>query len=187
MSLETWSVTLLALYSAIAFVDGVVIHLVLLRLHERDETRHEHTLHTARAVLFALGLPLLFIYETGGALLWLGAALIAVDFGFGFWDAWVERDARAELGGLGRAEYLVHVGASVVHGAMVALILASRPLGAWSLDAAAGWGTLSTHGAFVAQWLAPGSFVLALAHVALLHPQVRALTMRVPRCCAQVQ
>ena len=175
MNLDTLAIILLSIYAAIAFVDGVLIHLVLLRLHAHEETRGEHLLHSLRAALYALGLPVLFVFETGGVLLWAGAAVATIDFAIGFWDAWIERDARAKMGGLSRFEYVVHVAASVVHGGMIALALASRPVAAWSLDAESGWGVYLTHGAFVVEWILPGAVFLAVAHFALLHPKARAL------------
>ena len=102
MNLDTLAIILLSIYAAIAFVDGVLIHLVLLRLHAHEETRGEHLLHSLRAALYALGLPVLFVFETGGVLLWAGAAVATIDFAIGFWDAWIERDARAKMGGLSR-------------------------------------------------------------------------------------
>jgi hypothetical protein len=52
MDARDLAVLLLLPFAALAFVDGIWIHLVRLRLHARPQCRREHALHTARAVLF---------------------------------------------------------------------------------------------------------------------------------------
>lgn len=185
MELITWATILLCVYAAIAFIDGIIIHLCALGLHATPETRGEHALHSVRAALFAAALPLLFVFEVSGWLLWLGVGLILIDFGIGFWDAWIERDARAKMGGLGRAEYVVHVAASVIHGAMASLAIASRPIEAWSADAAPILGGFLAHGEFVKMWVLPGAVMIAIAHFALMLPKLRELSCPVRmQCCA---
>lgn len=179
MSLDTLATLLLALYALIAFIDGVGIHLVMLRLHAHQETYREHAVHSIRAVLFAASLPLLFVYHTSGVWLWIGVLLMSIDLVMGGWDAWMEREARAALGGLGQAESMIHITASVIHGGMLALILASRGAGDW-LYGSTGLGSMLPHGALVVEWILPGSVFLAVAHCALLHPAMR--SWRCERC-----
>lgn len=171
MNLDALATLSLSLYLVIAALDGIWIHLFRLRLHAREETYGEHILHTIRAVLMIPVMALLFVWDTTGWMLWVGAGLALVDFAVGFWDTWLEKDARSTLGGMTRGESMAHVAASAIHGASIALILAARPLEAWGLGVE-GSGYLPW-GAFVAQWLLPGSMLGALLHVVLCHPRWR--------------
>ena len=85
-------------------VDGIYLHLWRYRLYARSASRHEHRLHTGAAVLFAVTLPTLFRWETGGLLLWAGIALVAVDLVVSIVDMLSEDDSRADLGGLPTGE-----------------------------------------------------------------------------------
>ena len=63
----------------LAAVDGLYIHLWRLRLHARPETRREHWLHTARALLFPPVLLGLFALPTGGVCLWTAITAAVLD------------------------------------------------------------------------------------------------------------
>lgn len=157
---------LLAVFAALAAVDGLYIHLWRLRLHARPETRREHWLHTARAVLFPPVLLGLFALPTGGVFLWAAIAAAALDLAAGLWDVAIERASRAQLGGLGTAEYMVHIAVSMAHSGALALALAARPAAAWSLAAPplldAPMPGLS---AALAWALLPGAVILGALHV----------------------
>lgn len=165
-SLANAAAVLLAVFAALAAVDGLYIHLWRLRLHARPETRREHWLHTARALLFPPVLLGLFALPTGGVCLWAAITAAVLDLAAGLWDVAIERESRAQLGGLGTAEYIVHIAVSMVHSGALALVLAARPATAWSLAAPplldAPMPGLS---AALAWNLLPGAVILGALHV----------------------
>jgi hypothetical protein len=124
----------LQVFVVLSTIDGLYIHLWRLRLHERPESYREHLWHTARAVLFAPVVAILFAMPSAGALLWLGVTLALADQVAGVYDALSERDSRRRLGGLGRGEYALHVVLVAVHATALTLVLAARPAAAWSLS-----------------------------------------------------
>ncbi len=165
-SLSNAAAVLLAAVAMLAAVDGLYIHLWRLRLYARPETRREHWLHTARSLLFPPVLLGLFALPTGGILLWAAIAAAVLDLIAGLWDVAIERDSRAQLGGLGTAEYMVHVAVSMMHAGTLALVLAARPAAAWSLAAPPVLDTpMPGFGADLAWNLLPGAVVLGLLHV----------------------
>jgi hypothetical protein len=165
-SLANAAAVLLAVFTMLAAIDGLYIHLWRLRLHARPETRREHWLHTARALLFPPVLLGLFALPTAGVLLWAAVAAAALDLVAGLWDVAIERDSRVQLGGLGTAEYMVHVAVSMVHAGALALVLAARPAAAWSLAAAPMLDApMPGFGAALAWNLLPGAVLLGLLHV----------------------
>lgn len=165
-TLANAAAVLLAVFAALAAVDGLYIHLWRLRLHARPETRREHWLHTARALLFPPVLLGLFALPTGGVLLWGAIAAAVLDLAAGLWDVAIERESRAQLGGLGTAEYIVHVAVSMVHSGALALVLAARPAAAWSLAAPPLLDTpMPGFSAALAWNLLPGAVILGALHV----------------------
>ena len=152
-------------FAALSFVDGVWLHLLRFRLHERRESRREHLIHTGRAVLFPMLLATLFIPSWPSLPLWLGLAVLAADQALELIDMAIERASRSASGGLGSGEYVVHGLAitlrSVAVGAALLLHANDTPFA----------GLLSQ----LATWLLPGSIVVALVHVALvLRPDLTA-------------
>jgi hypothetical protein len=143
----------LALFAAI---DGVYLHLWRLRLHERPECRREHLLHTARALLFPVGLTLVYDYSTTSSSWFLGLAVVAADTALEAWDTFEERNSRRTLGGLSSGEALLHVVLVTLRAASLALALVARP------TATSGW-----HGVVVYQLLLPGAVLVAALHVGL--------------------
>jgi len=129
------STILLITFTFIAFADGIVLHLWKYRLHLRPESRREHLLHTANALLFPFSVLPLFSFEAGGAVLWGSAALFALTMAIEFTDVASERDSRAALGGLTTFEYSLHFAMIGLRSAYTALACGSRPAGAWDLDA----------------------------------------------------
>ncbi len=163
------AVALLYVFMGLAFVDGVVLHLWVFKLHQRAESRLEHGLHTARTFLMVPVIGLLFGAPSAGALLWCGTLAAALDLSLGCWDAFIERSSRARWGGLGRWESALHVALSVLHGAAVALILASRPLEAWSWSAGP-WLEGAPHDAGLLRVAVPATAALGVLHLVVLLP-----------------
>ncbi|HEX8999432.1 MAG TPA: hypothetical protein VGB07_06005 [Blastocatellia bacterium] len=124
----------LALATVLGAIDGTYYHLKKYQLHLRAESRFEHQLHTIRAFLFAPIVWLLFGWNSGGWLLWLGVLAFAIDSIVELIDVLVENRSRAKLGGLSTGEYAIHVNATGLRIAAVALALAAKPVAAWSLD-----------------------------------------------------
>jgi hypothetical protein len=148
----------LAALGALAFVDGILVHLFRERLHVRPETRLEHRIHTARAAVF----PPILVFFFGGAAPALGVAFLAVDQVLELADMAIERRSRAYSGGLRTSEYLLHGTALTVRGAAIAFSLAA---GAPS----------ATVVSFV-NILLPGTILGAILHVVLLFPIRRGAT-----------
>ena len=73
------STVALAVFLLLGTVDGLFLHLWRYRLYARPASRREHLYHTIAAVTFAATLPAVFLWETGGLLLWAGVLLIGAD------------------------------------------------------------------------------------------------------------
>jgi hypothetical protein len=145
-------VAILLVFAALSFVDGIVVHLWRERLHRRPESRVEHALHTARAILF----PAILVAFFQGAAPALGLALLLVDQGVEVADMAVERRSRAFSGGLRSSEY-------VLHGVLITLRAAGV---AFALTAAQP--SAAVHG--IVDLLLPGAIVAAILHVVLMLP-----------------
>lgn len=165
MDSYTAAAAALAIFLGLGAVDGIYLHLWRYRLHARSASRYEHRIHTIAAVLFAATLPAVFLWETGGALLWTGVGLIVADLGVSIVDMTSERDSRAELGGLSTGEYVLHMLIMSFRGAALALMLAGRPAAAWASDAPWIVGSLPGFAATVAWQALPGAVVMAALHV----------------------
>jgi phosphatidylglycerophosphate synthase len=124
-------------HALIGAIDGAYYHLKKYKLYTHEESLFEHKLHTLRAVFLSLTALLLFTLNSAGWLLWTAALIIVVDLVVLAWDVLIERRSREKLGGLSSKEYLVHVLASVLHAAGLALALAAKPCEAWSLSSPA--------------------------------------------------
>lgn len=152
---DTALVACLLAFAALSFVDGIVLHLWRERLHRRPESRLEHALHTARAVLF----PAILVAFFGGAAPALGVALLAVDQVVEVADMAVERRSRAFSGGLRSSEYVLHGVLITLRAAGVTLALAA-PAASAGVEA-------------VVDLLLPGAVVAAILHVVLMIPMPR--------------
>jgi len=124
----------LALALILGGIDGVYYHLKRYQLYLHAESRFEHQLHAARAFLLAPILWLLFGQNYGGWLLWLGILFFAADTVVELIDVLIENRSRAKFGGLTTGEYAIHVNATALRVAGVALILAAKPATAWSFS-----------------------------------------------------
>ncbi|HSI06356.1 MAG: hypothetical protein ACAI38_01065 [Myxococcota bacterium] len=167
------SVVLMSLVGILGFIDGVYFHIWKFRLHERRDSRREHVIHALRASLAVPAIYGLFVVPVSGVWLWAIAGFIVADFFAMVWDLFEEDHSRRDLGGIPRAEYIIHVVATGFHMAACALALASRPLAAWASDTAPA--DLPAVVMTIGQLAIPTSIALALAHFALLHPRVAAL------------
>jgi hypothetical protein len=143
---------------ALAFVDGIYVHLFREQLHVRPETRLEHVIHTGRAAVF----PPILLFFFGGTAPALGVAFLAIDQALEIADMAIERRSRAYSGGLRTSEYLLHGTALTLRGAAIAFSLAA---GAPS----------ATVVSFV-HLLLPGTLLGAILHVVLLFPFRRGAT-----------
>jgi hypothetical protein len=159
------SAVALAVFLALAAIDGVYLHIWRYRLHTRAASRREHRLHTLTAVLFAATLPALFLWETGGLLLWSGVALVAADLTVSVFDMLSERESRADLGGLSTAEYVLHMAIMSARGVALALTLGARPAAAWMPDAPWVLGPMSGIAATIAWQALPGTVAIAALHI----------------------
>lgn len=151
-------VALLVLFVALSFVDGIVVHLWRERLHRRPESRLEHALHSARAVLF----PPILVLFFGGVAPAAGLVLLAVDQGFEIADMAVERRSRAYSGGLRSSEYILHGTLITLRGAGVAFALAA--------------GQPSAMVVTLVNLMLPGAVLAAILHLVLMIPTRRGAT-----------
>jgi hypothetical protein len=159
------STALLLVFAVLAAVDGIYIHLFRLRLPSRPQSWMEHVWHTFSALLFLPMLLTIFLAPTGGLVLWLGVALVALLYWVEIRDVRAETASRADLGGLSRFELGLHVVLVVTRTLAVVLALVSRPLAAWSPLANASFGS---HPAWITNavvLLLPGAFAAAVVHV----------------------
>lgn len=161
------STVLLALFSLIAAVDGVLVHLVWLRLHTRERSWLEHVWHTFSAVLFVPIVVTVFLLPTGGAMLWVGASLLVLLYAVEVLDVVSERTSRADLGGLSRGELALHVAAMASRTVATVLALASRPLEAWSLSSPPVLGAYPVWVGSIVGSMVPGAILVAGIHVYL--------------------
>jgi len=162
------AVLVLVPLAVLAVVDGLWIHLWRLRLHTRPECAREHRLHTARALLFPVVLVLLYGRESTGIVLVSALALAAIDTVLEAWDTFEEPRSREALGGLSRAEALLHVILVSLRSASLVLAFAAKPAAAWSLAATGSGGSIPPWQAqLVLQGLLPGAVGVAALHVIL--------------------
>lgn len=173
------STILLMAFAGLGAIDAFYIHLYRLRLHERAESWSEHAWHTGRSLLFAPILLTIFLAPTGGVVLWIGVALLAIDQLAEMLDADSERTSRRSFGGVARGELMLHVVLLIVRAAAIALALVSRPQSAWSLDAPWVAGTYAPWVRDLVFNLVPGAALGAIAHLWL------AWKYRPASCCSR--
>jgi hypothetical protein len=165
VSLYTASAAALIVFMILGTIDGLYFHLWRDRLHTRAASRDEHRVHTLRTILFVALLPTLFLWQTAGALLWVGLFVLLLDQGLELWDMFTEKGSRADLGGLSTSEYVLHMSSSTARGAALALGLAARPAEAWSLSSPWSLGPMPDLAWLVAWQSVPGSVGAAFLHV----------------------
>jgi hypothetical protein len=125
----------LLLFTLVATIDGLYFHLYKYRLFERPECLREHHLHTMNAFLFPWTVLLLFVFNSSGLLLWSLIGLTILTLIIEFIDVFEERKSRSHLGGLTSMEYSMHFAMSGLRATYTTIILAQKPLLAWSLSA----------------------------------------------------
>lgn len=161
------------IFGIIGIVDGFYYHLWKFKLHTHPETRFEHWVHTIRAAAFLALLFLFFLADYGGTLFLVGVGIVVLDAIVLLIDLIAEGDSRKKLGGLPHKEYIVHVVANTFHFISVTLIIVSKPLQAWSLNAPQ---SIDRHfpevTQLVAQNLIPGTAMLVLGHLMLMNKKV---------------
>ena len=157
------SLGLMVAFFAVAAVDGVYFHLWKFRLFARPDSRVEHALHTARALLAPPIVWLLYIAPPG-PLLAVGL-LIGVDQLAAVVDVLIEPKSRKSLGGLPRTEFQAHVLATIVHIGALALAIVGRLQLVTDATPA-----IAMHVKVIALALVTGATAVAALHVALLHP-----------------
>jgi hypothetical protein len=159
------STAALLVFLILGAVDGLYLHLWRYRLYARPASTREHLYHTIAAVTFAATLPAVFLWETGGLLLWAGILLIGADMVVSLADMLAENDSRADLGGLSRGEYVLHMVIMTAKGSATSLALAARPEAAWAFDAAWILQPLPAFAAFVGWQAFPGAVVIGALHL----------------------
>jgi hypothetical protein len=159
------STTALLVFLWLGAVDGLFLHLWRYRLYARPASKREHLYHTIAAVLFAGTLPAVFLWETGGLLLWTGVVLIGADLVVSLADMLAETDSRADLGGLSRGEYVLHMVIMMAKGSAISLALAARPETAWAFDAAWILQPLPGFASFVGWQALPGAVAIGALHL----------------------
>lgn len=159
------SLVLMVAFFAVAALDGVYFHLWKFRLFARPESRVEHALHTARALLAPPIVWLLYIAPPG-PLLTVGV-LIGLDQLAAVVDVLIEPKSRKSLGGLPRTEFQAHVIATMFHIGALALGIVGRLQ--LAIDAAQASAITVKIVAFA---LVAGAASVAALHVLLLHPAV---------------
>ena len=159
------STAALVVFLILGTVDGLFFHLWRYRLYARPASEREHLYHTIAAVTFAAMLPALFLWETGGLLLWTGVLLIGADLIVSLVDMLAENDSRADLGGLSRGEYVLHMVIMTAKGSAISLALAARPDAAWAFDAPWILRPLPAFATFVGWQALPGAIAIGALHV----------------------
>ena len=169
---------LLIVFSALALIDGIYLHLIRFKLYRVPEAKFEHVTHTLRAILFPAILYFLMIQQQHPLYFYFGCAAVVLDVLVLGVDAYVEKDSRQGMGGLPRWEYILHLFVNGFHFAALAVFFVlkinySADLGFQVKDLRsyrdfAGFSSLLI-------LLLPGAIVIALAHIAVIFPRVQAL------------
>jgi len=152
------SLALFCAFFVTAAIDGMYFHFQRFRLWQHPETRTEHALHTARAVLMPPTIA--FLFAPGHAALACAAVLVGLDLIASLLDVAVERRSRERFGGLPHGEYVIHLVATVFHVEAVTLAFAGRLSGIAAPPV--GW----AHGLVIV--MVVGASFAAIQHVVLL-------------------
>ena len=120
---------LISIAAPIGAIDVVYYHIYKFRLAQRPDSRAETRTHIVRSLTLGALVLVITLYRPTGLWFWAVAALFVLDFANNAVDAFLERDSRADLGGLPRVEYVIHIAGATFMGA-VALSFVAR---GWSL------------------------------------------------------
>ena len=122
---------LLCVVAPLGAFDVLYFHIWKFRLHARRSSHAETATHIVRSVLIGSLALTLARYEPRGAWFFVVAALLVLDFANNLLDVWLEDASRADLGGVPRPEYLIHIVGSTAGGAVTAsFIILGRHLAA---------------------------------------------------------
>ena len=172
------SFAFLNLFMVLGAVDLFYFHIWKYKLHTRVESRFEHKLHMAFAFLMVPVAYLLYYQNFGGWALWAGVFFVTAALSTELLDVFSENDSRASVGGLSTREYALHVVLTILKVASFAFLFASKPAEAWSLSSPPLLGSYGWIGEMMALKVMVGSGLVAILHLALLHPRVAAVNCR---------
>lgn len=164
----------LILFMLLATYDGFYLHIWKYELFNKKESAFEHKTHTIRAILFPLIVWFLFIDTENPSSFYMGLTLVLIDLITLGLDAYAEDDSRAFMNGLPKWEYIIHLFSNSFHFAAIVLIIATRiTINDGTLEFTSG--LANSFGKDVMQIIAvnviPGSIILALIHLVLIHPK----------------
>lgn len=178
---------LLALYSLLAVIDGVYLHLYRYRLQERAESKLEHLTHTIRAFLFSGILITLFIQMDDNRFFYLGMVMVLLDILVLLVDAYTEKDSRAFMGGLPRWEYMLHLMVNGFHFAAIAVFLVLKiNITSDGFVLNQQFEGIQSYAVFqlVAVNLLPGAVLISLLHVLVYSSKVNSFIKNIRlNCC----
>lgn len=181
------STILLIAYVSLALYDGVYLHLYKFRLHDREESRFEHIVHTIRAFLFIGILATAFVNIENDYLFLTGVVLVVLDIVTLLVDAYIEKDSRTFMGGLPRWEYIIHLVVNGLHFAGIAVLLVIKfRLTNGGLILVHGFSDVQNYKYFhlVAYNLLPGAIIIGLSHILLLNLKIKQYVKRISlNCC----
>jgi hypothetical protein len=181
------SAVLLILYSTLALFDGVFLHLYKYRLHEQEESKSEHLVHTIRALLFSGILYTLFIGIENNELFFIAMILVFLDIITLIIDAYVEKDSREFMGGLPRWEYILHLLINGFHFAGIAVFLVIKiNLTKEGMILQNSFQEFENYNLFkiIALNLLPGSILIGLLHVLVYIPKFNLYLKKIKfKCC----
>jgi hypothetical protein len=114
----------------IGAIDALYFHSIKYKLYANPDSRMEQVTHILRAFMLGIAVLLLVVFEPNGAWFWGVGAIFVLDFLNNVIDVSLEHASRQKLGGLTRAEYVIHiVGASGMGGVTFAYFILGWRLG----------------------------------------------------------
>lgn len=167
---------MMSIVAPIGAVDVLYFHIWKFRLHARAESRAETATHIVRELLMAVVVFLLANYEPRGGWFLIVAAAMAFDVVNNVADVALEPASRARVGGLPRAEYVIHIIGATAGGAFSAgYVAVALGLGLATAPTLLG----PAHG--LPSWLVWNANALAVGSVALAVLEAFLLVRALPR------
>lgn len=163
----TYIAIIIALFAGIGLIDGFYYHIWKFKLYKWEESRYEHWLHSARALLFPAIIYLLLIKNIGGVLLWVALFLALIDIIVLVVDVLTEYDSRELMGGLPDKEYLVHIIANGLHFTYLFILFGMTEFSQWSLESTNSLYDVTPFAIFISWQAVIGGLVLGMAHILL--------------------
>ncbi len=165
---------LLVAFAALALYDGVWLHLFKYGLYHHEESKMEHAVHTARAILFVPILLLFYLSEPGSTVFYLGLGVVLLDIFVVLIDARLEEDSRSFMDGLPNAEYILHLVVNGQHFAGAAVVIFIAMMKHQGVEFSQVFYAYHETYVWIVKNLVPGSVLVAVLHVLTL--------FRVPAC-----